>query len=187
MHFQDSCKLPFYLLQSTPSEDCLLIKKNSSLEIKKTVELKIIVLLVMKNIWSPVNPLSIKMSQVHKITFKKIVSVLFQCFLKALEQHFDNLLENNLVGKGYCLLGVSWLSFVIWMLHIKCHCVAMIFSAAYQHATLYYFRRIYAIWFLWHLFCRHDLFTFQKFCACADDAFLVSNESHDNRWRESKK
>ena len=37
------------LLQSTPSEDCLLIRKNTRLEILKTVELKNVVLLVMKN------------------------------------------------------------------------------------------------------------------------------------------
>ena len=37
------------LLQSTPSEDCLLIRKNTRLEIMKTVELKNVVLLVMKN------------------------------------------------------------------------------------------------------------------------------------------
>ena len=56
-----------------------------------------------------------------------------------------------------------------------------------QRASSYYFRKIYRIWFLSHLFCRHDLFTFQIFCACVEDTFLVPNESHDNRWRESEK
>ena len=32
---------------------------------------------------------------VHKITFKQIVEVLFQCFLNTLEQHGDNLSECN--------------------------------------------------------------------------------------------
>ena len=41
--------------------------------------------------------------------------------------------------------------------------------------------------FIPHLFCRHGLFTFQEFCACVDDTFLVSNESHDNRCRDSEK
>ena len=56
-----------------------------------------------------------------------------------------------------------------------------------QRASSYYFRRIYRMWFLSHLFCRHDLFTFQIFCACLDDTFLVPNEFHDNRWRDSEK
>ena len=56
-----------------------------------------------------------------------------------------------------------------------------------QRASSYYFRRIYRMWFLSHLFCCHDLFTFQIFCACLDDTFLVPNESHDNRWRDSEK
>ena len=33
------------------------------------------------------------------------------------------------------------------------------------------------VWFLPHLFCCHDLFTFVKFCACVVDKFSVSNES----------
>ena len=34
----------------------------------------------------------------------------------------------------------------------------MIFSVAYtQQTSLYYFRRIYTMWFLPHLFCRHDI------------------------------
>ena len=38
-----------------------------------------------------------------------------------------------------------------------------------------------------HLFCRHDLFTFKKFCACVDNTFLVPNESRDKLWRDSEK
>ena len=37
-----------WLLQSKPSEDCLLTRKNTSLEITKTVELRNVVLLVTK-------------------------------------------------------------------------------------------------------------------------------------------
>ena len=46
-----------------------------------------------------------------------------------------------------------------------------------QWASLYYFRKIYTMWFLLHLFFRHDLFTFPNFCGCVDDTFLVPNES----------
>ena len=42
-----------------------------------------------------------------------------------------------------------------------------------QQATLYYFGRIYTMWFLLHLFCHHELFTFHKFCTSLDDTFLV--------------
>ena len=35
--------------------------------------------------------------------------------------------------------------------------------------------------------CLHNLFNFQKFCACLDDQFLVLNEPHDNRCRDSEK
>ena len=80
MHFYRSCKFASYLLHSAPSEDCLLIRKNTSLEIMKTMELKkCLVSSHVKNIVCK------NMSQVRKITFKQIVSVLFQCFLKALD------------------------------------------------------------------------------------------------------
>ena len=55
------------------------------MEITKTVELKNFVRLVMKNIWSSFNPVWKNMLQVHKISYKQIVPVLFQCFLKVLE------------------------------------------------------------------------------------------------------
>ena len=42
-----------------------------------------------------------------------------------------------------------------------------------QLASLYYFNRIYKMWFLPHLLSHHDLFSFQKFCTCVDDTFLV--------------
>ena len=43
------------------------------------------------------------------------------------------------------------------------------------------------MWFLPYLFCCHDLFTCQKFCACVDNTFLVPNEFHEMCWRGSKK
>ena len=46
-----------------------------------------------------------------------------------------------------------------------------------QQASLYCFRKIYKMWFLPHLFCCHDLFTFQKFCTCVDDTSLVPKKS----------
>ena len=60
------------------------------------------------------------------------------------------------------------------MVHTCSHCVSIIFPQPTQQGTLYYFRRIYTIP---HLFCRSDLFIFQKFCTCVDDTFLVPNES----------
>ena len=41
------------------------------------------------------------MSLVCKMTFKQIVEMLFQCFQKALEQHWNNLFEGNLAELGY--------------------------------------------------------------------------------------
>ena len=51
-----------WLLQSTPSEDYILFRKNTSLEITKTAELKNVALLVTKK----------NMNQVCKIMFKKL-------------------------------------------------------------------------------------------------------------------
>ena len=45
------------------------------------------------------------MSQVFKIRFKQIVSVLFQCFIKALEYRFDNLFESKICRRGILSLG----------------------------------------------------------------------------------
>ena len=53
-----------------------------------------------------------------------------------------------------------------------------------QQASLYYFRKTYSMWVLPHLFGHHDLFTFQKFCACIDDTFLVPKES---TWQSLKR
>ena len=46
--------------------------------------------------------------------------------------------------------------------------------------------KIYIMWFLPHLFCRLDLFTSQKSCACVGEIFSVINESHDYRWRDGE-
>ena len=61
------------------------------------------------------------------------------------------------------------------------------FLQSTQRASLYYFRRIYTMWFLPHLFCHPDLFISQKFCVCADNTNLVPNQSHDNFWRDGVK
>ena len=50
VHFQHGWKLASQLHEITPSEDCLLVRKNTNLEIAKAVELKNVVRLVMKNI-----------------------------------------------------------------------------------------------------------------------------------------
>ena len=90
---------PKKLPQSAPSEDCLLIIKDTSLEITKADELKNIVLLVPKKIWGSVNPVCKIMSQVHRIMFKQIFSVvpmLFKSIVIALQKF---------VWKWFCGLG----------------------------------------------------------------------------------
>ena len=73
------------LLQRTPSEGCLLIRKYTSLKITNVVDLKNIVLLVTKKIRSSITTECKIMSHVRKIIFKQTVPVLFEYFLKALE------------------------------------------------------------------------------------------------------
>ena len=72
-------------------------------------------------------------------------------------------------------------------LRCKCYIKAVIVLQPTQRASLYYFKRMYVMRFLPHLFCRHDSFTLQKICGCVDDTFLVPNESHDNHCRDSEK
>ena len=126
MHFQYSCKLASKLLP--PSEDCRLIKKNASLEITETVELKNL-LLGMKNIENSVNSVCKNMCHIYKIMFKQIVPVLFQCFLKALEYHFETVCLKVILWLVIFSAEVPWLIFAIQMLHTSSHCVPIIFSA----------------------------------------------------------
>ena len=51
------------------------------------------------------------------------------------------------------------------------------FLQSTQWVSLYYFRKMYTMWFLQHLFCCHNLLTFKKFCKCVDHTFLVPNEA----------
>ena len=46
-------------------------------------------------------PLTDNVPIVFTITFKQIAEKLFQCFLKTLEQHWDNLFETNLADLGH--------------------------------------------------------------------------------------
>ena len=114
------------------------------------VDLKNIVLLVTKKIWSSVNLECKIMSQVSKIMFKQIVAVLFDwrfsyspfqygCYIHAviLFQWFFRSLPSELL----CIISEE-----------------------------------YTRYRLPHLFCHNDLFTLQ-FYACIDDKFLVPNES----------
>ena len=41
------------------------------------------------------------MSLAHNIIFKQIVEVLFECFEKALEQHWNNLFERHFADLEY--------------------------------------------------------------------------------------
>ena len=86
--------------------------------------------------------------------------------------------ESNFENKGHCPFGVSWLSVPIQTEQQPVSVFQWFFLDPTQRANLYYFRRVYTMWFLRHLFCRHDLFTFQKFWAIHFQ-FLAS--SHDNR------
>ena len=67
VQFQHCCKLASYFLQSAPSENCLLIRMNTIVEITKTFEPKNVMPLIMENIWSSVNPLCKNLSQISKI------------------------------------------------------------------------------------------------------------------------
>ena len=95
MHFQYSCKLASKLLP--PSEDCRLIKKNTSLEITETVELKNL-LLGMKNIENSVNSVCKNMCHIYKIMFKQIVPVLFKGIGIPLR---NSLFESNFVTSDF--------------------------------------------------------------------------------------
>ena len=118
-------------------------------------------LLFIKNIWSSVSPVCKSMLQVHKI----------------MEKHWE------FVWKLFCRLGILPVGGFLTL-----HCdTERFFLQPTQQAGLYYFWRTYRMWFLMHLFCCHDLFTFQKFCACIDDTFLVPNKFHDNHWKDSEK
>ena len=115
--------------------------------------------------------------QIAKARFKQIVSVLFQCFWKALEWHFNNFFASNFADVG----------FPNSLLRYWCYIQVVIvyqwfFLQPTQQASLYYFKKIYTMWFLLHLFRYHDLF-----CVCADDTVLVLNESNDNFWRDGAK
>ena len=89
-------------------------------------------------------------------------------------------------GRGGCTLCylkivlriiVQW-EFLDSLLWYRCYIQAIIVFhwiclELTQLASLYYFNRIYKMWFLPHLLSHHDLFSFQKFCTCVDDTFLV--------------
>ena len=64
------------------------------------IDLKNVAILVTKKICK-------NRSQACKITFKQIVPVLFQSFVKALALHFNSLFESNFADYGHCPLGVS--------------------------------------------------------------------------------
>ena len=128
-------------------------------------------LLVMKNIWNSGNPVCKIMSQVFKIVLKKMS----QCCSNAFWKHWKNTLM-------ICLKVILWTGdhvfcgfpdSPLWYGHYI-QAVIMFqwfFLQPTQWASLYYFRRIYTMWLLPHLFCCHDLLIFQKFCECLDHTF----------------
>ena len=95
-------------------------------------------------------------SQVSKIMFK-------QCCFNAFYKHWKNTLTICL--KVHLLTrGIFHWGFPETLFHYG-HCIQAVtvfhwfFLQPTQRTSLYYFRRINTMWFLPHLFCRHDLFT----------------------------
>ena len=92
-------------------------------------------------------------------------------------------LFENLIGGTLCYLKIILRTIVQWefldsLLWYRCYIQAIIVFhwiclELTQLASLHYFNRIYKMWFLPHLLSHHDLFSFQKFCTCVDDTFLV--------------
>ena len=127
-------------------------------------------LLVMKNIWNSGNS-CVKSCPTFAKLCSKNVSVLFQCFLETLEKHFAICLKVILWTRDNIFCGFP--DSPLWYGHYI-QAVIMFqgfFLQPTQRASLYYFRRIYTMWLLPHLFCCHDLLIFQKFCECLDHTF----------------
>ena len=114
------------------------------------VDLKNIVLLVTKKIWSSVNLECKIMSQVSKIMFKQIVAVLFDWRFSYSPFQYGCYIHAVIV--------LQW------------------FSRSLPSEVLCIISGEYTRYRLPHLFCHNDLFTLQ-FYACVDDTFLVPNES----------
>ena len=114
------------------------------------VDLKNIVLLVTKKIWSSVNLECKIMSQVRKTMLKQIVAVLFDWKFSYSPFQYGCYIHAVIVFQWFfCNLPSE---------------VLCIISGEYTRYRLP------------HLFCHNDLFTLQ-FYASVDDAFLVPNES----------
>ena len=87
-----------------------------------------------------------------------VVPMLFQSF------GIDNLFESNLWTRDIVCWGFP--DSPLWYRHyMQAVIVFQCFFCSLPSKLVYYFRRIYTMWFLPHLFCHHDLFTFQKFFA----------------------
>ena len=121
---------------------------------------------IKKKIWSSVNPICKTISQACKMMFKQIVSLLFQCCSNAFWKHWNNTLT-------ICLKVILWTR-ALSVGGFRCdtdaaynsHCVLMIFSAAYPARQFFVlFQQDIHDVICTTLFCLHDLFTFQKFCA----------------------
>ena len=127
-------------------------------------------LLVMKNIWNSGNSVCKIMSHVCKIVLKKCLSVVPMLF-GSIGKTLCNLLKVILWTRDNVFCGFP--DSPLWYGHYI-QAVIMFqgfFLQPTQRASLYYFRRIYTMWLLPHLFCCHDLLIFQKFCECLDHTF----------------
>ena len=125
--FQHSCKLASQLLQSISLEGCLLIRKNNILEVKKTVELKNVMLLVMNNIVA--EPHLTHCGKACPNNTKLCSKQLSQCSWNDFKSTGITLWQFKVFW--HWRLAVSWISIAVQMLHKSSHCVAVIFSAAY--------------------------------------------------------
>ena len=137
-------------------------------------ELKNIMYLVLKNIWNSVKPGCKNRSQVIKITFQQIVPVLLQCFVKVLEKHNENLFEGNFCGLGILSFGGlltlccdtdSIYKYSLCSNYFFCSLpneLICIISGKNTRSDFYHISST-----------THDLFTYQKFCTCVDNAFFV--------------
>ena len=157
----------------------------------ETVEKINVVLLVTKKIWSSVNPVCKKHPESAKWCSNKPVtmnkqkncSCVVQMFFKTIGITLQQFVCNyNFVDYKHCPLR----SFLTLCSNMDAAYKQQLCSNGFfcslpsELSNLCYFRRIYTMWFLLHLSCCHNLFTFQKFCASVDKHFQFLMSPHDN-------
>ena len=140
-------------------QNYLLIRKYTSLEITKTVKVKNVVLLIAKKIWSKYEPSVQKHFPSLQKYVKTIVLVLFQWIWKHWNKTSAIFWKVIFRTRNIFRWGLP-----DFLFRYGCYIQAVIVFQCFFCG-------------LPHRFCHRDLFTFQKFCACVDNTFLVPNES----------